>query len=189
MSAARAMAENDGSETNETVLWNVFANVFGEEARKEKGEFDGYYAEGFKVTREACGQDPRVPDIVRSLKERGCRVVLATNPMFPMHAMVMRIGWAGLEPSDFDLITSYEDFRHAKPNPGYYLEIAERIGIPPEECVMVGNDADEDLSASSVGMDVFLLTDCMVNRSGKDLSDVPKGDLDDLRTYLDEMTP
>ena len=35
---------------------------------------------------------------------------------------------------------------------------------------MVGNDVDEDMIAQTLGMKVFLLTDCLINRNGKDIS-------------------
>ena len=40
---------------------------------------------------------------------------------------------------------------------------------------MVGNDATEDLAAASAGLEVFLLTDCLINREGKDLTPAPSG--------------
>ena len=41
--------------------------------------------------------------------------------------------------------------------------VARTLGVKPEECLMVGNDATEDMAAREVGMDVFLLTDCLIN--------------------------
>ena len=64
-------------------------------------------------------------------------------------------------------MTAYENSCYSKPNPKYYLEVAEKLGVRPEQCLMVGNDADEDLIAEKTGMQVFLLTDCLINRTGK----------------------
>ena len=41
------------------------------------------------------------------------------------------------------------------PNPKYFVEAAERFGLKPEECLMVGNDAEEDVAAMKAGMQVF----------------------------------
>ena len=43
----------------------------------------------------------------------GLRVALATNPIFPEAAIKSRIRWAGLEPEDFELYTTYENIGFA----------------------------------------------------------------------------
>ena len=49
---------------------------------------------------------------------------------------------------------------------------------------MVGNDADEDMVAEEVGMQVFLLTPCLINRHGKDISQWPNGGFGELMDYI-----
>ena len=114
----------------------------------------------------------------------GIRLVLATNPIFPAVATESRIRWAGLEPSDFVLYTCYEDARHAKPNPAYYRDILERLELPAEGCLMVGNDAAEDMAAAQAGLEVFLLTDCLINTRQQDISGYPQGGFDELMAYI-----
>ena len=41
--------------------------------------------------------------------------------------------------------------------------------------VMVGNDATEDTAALEQGIGVYLVTDCLLNPKGRDISDVPQG--------------
>ena len=48
---------------------------------------------------------------MHAVKELGLRAVLATNPIFPAVATRSRIRWAGLEPEDFELCTTYENSR------------------------------------------------------------------------------
>ena len=109
---------------------------------------------------------------------------LATNPLFPSVATEHRIGWAGLKPGDFELYTTYENSSYCKPNPDYYRDVAARLGVDCSECLMVGNDAAEDMQAAqSAGMSAFLLTDCLINR--RDLPvDCPHGGFDELAAYL-----
>ena len=114
-------------------------------------------------------------------------MALATNPIFPAIATNERIRWAGLSTDDFELITTYENIGFCKPNPEYYSEVAERIGVAPEECIMVGNDVDDDMPASKLGMKVFLLTDCLINKSGEDLAKYPHGDFDALFDFINEL--
>ncbi len=186
-SSVLAMMKNDGSCTNEEAFWNEFEKVFGKDSRKDEPVFDDFYRNDFQSVRSVSKPDPRAAKIVRRLRELGCKVILATNPLFPKVATESRIRWAGMEPSDFDIYSTFEDYYHCKPNPDYFTEILGRAGgIDPKECIMVGNDVDEDLVASKLGMKVFLLDGYMINRSGKDLSDVPKGGFDDLERFLEK---
>ena len=50
--------------------------------------------------------------------------------------------------------------------------------------MMVGNDVSEDMIARELGMDVFLLTDCLLNRENKDISAYPNGGFEELLAYL-----
>ena len=52
---------------------------------------------------------------------------------------------------------------------------------------MVGNDAKEDGVAKELGIDVFLLTDCLLNKDEIDISKYKNGDLDALENYLDNL--
>ena len=114
--------------------------------------------------------------------------MLATNPLFPVVATESRIRWAGLKKEDFELVTTYENSRHCKPNPDYYKDIMEEIKVRPQECLMVGNDVKEDMIAESLGMKVFLLTDCLINKEEKDISVYPNGDFNELLAYVDTLT-
>ena len=55
-----------------------------------------------------------------------------------------------------------------------------QLGLRAEECLMVGNDVTEDMSAQALGMEVFLLTDCMINSEEKDISVYPSGGFPEL---------
>ena len=93
------------------------------------------------------------------------------------------MAWAGLQPEDFALITTYEEFSYAKPNLGYYREILLRIGKQPQDCLMVGNDVTEDMCAAELGMDTFLITDCLINKDNVDISQFTHGTLADFYHY------
>ena len=93
--------------------------------------------------------------------------MLATNPFFPAIATHKRVRWAGLEPEEFAFITTYENSSYCKPNLEYFRQLLDALGLQPEECVMVGNDALEDTAAAQLGIPVFLLTDCLLNKKGQ----------------------
>ena len=181
-----AMAKNDGTQSNEYAFWKRFSALYGEKALADKPLFDAFYSNEFQKAQELCGYNPKAAEAVRLAKEIGFRVVLATNPIFPAVATESRIRWAGLTPADFELYTTYENIGFCKPNPSYYLEITSRLNVTPEECLMVGNDVTEDMAAKSAGMEVFLLTDCLINREGKDIAKYRHGDFDRLLGFLRE---
>ena len=52
---------------------------------------------------------------------------------------------------------------------------------------MVGNDAVEDLAAAKTGMQVFLLTDCLINKTNVDLTNLPHGSFDSLMAFIHQQ--
>ena len=185
-----AMVKNDGTKTNEALFWQVFSSVYGEEkAKADESYFDAFYnsPEGFDKVREVMGFAPLASEAVSLVKELGLRPILATNPVFPSIATEKRMKWAGLSPSDFELYTTYENSSFCKPNLAYYEEIIKKLGLKAEECIMVGNDVTDDMIAEKLGMKVFLLTDCLINKPGRSLSDFPHGDFEALKSFLKSL--
>lgn len=182
----KSMVGNDGSVTNEEAFWKAFSGIVGEHVKEDLPIFDDYYRNEFQSVAEVCGYDKRAKEIIDYIREKGYQVVLATNPLFPSIATESRIRWAGLDKEDFVLYTTYENSSFCKPNPKYYLEILEKIGVAPEECLMVGNDVTEDMVAEALGMKVFLLTDCIINKENKDISGYLNGGFEELLSYLKE---
>lgn len=182
-----AMVKNDGSRLNEQAFWDVFCRLLGEKAREDLPVFEDFYRKEFQQVAQVCGKNPRVRELIDNLKARGLRLVLATNPLFPAIATHSRVRWAGLEPEDFSFITTYENSSFCKPNPAYYREILDRLGLDPAECVMVGNDVDEDGAVRALGLPVFLLTDCLIQKPDADVSGLELGDFDRLCQWLGKL--
>ena len=160
-----AMIGNDGSRSNYDAFWDGFASVCGRGVQNDRDHIDGFYVAEFDAIRQVCGFAPKAAETVRGIRDGGLRVILATNPIFPAIATRSRIRWAGLTPEDFELYTTYENSRFCKPNPAYYQDILAQMNLRPEECLMVGNDVTEDMIAQKLGMQVFLLTDCLINKN------------------------
>ena len=182
-----AMIKNDGKHTNEEVFWNTFKSIYGEQCLNDTPYFDKFYEENFDDIKAVCGFNPQASETVKALKAKGFRVILATNPIFPKIATEKRIAWAGLKPEDFELFTSYENISFSKPNPKYFEEILNRTGLSADECIMVGNDTGDDLAAEKLGIKVFLLTDCLINKDGVDIDAYPHGDFNALNNYLNTI--
>lgn len=179
-----AMVKNDGSVTNEEAFWQAFSHIYGETVRQYIPVFEEFYANEFQKAKKVCGFSPKSKELVEKLKEAGYQVVLATNPIFPAIATQSRIRWAGLEPEDFLWYTTYENSSFSKPNPKYYEEIMGKLGLDPRDCLMVGNDVTEDGAAKALGMDVFFLTDCLINKEERDISQEPHGSFGELEAFI-----
>ena len=181
------MVKNDGSVTNEERFWECFNKVFGERSDKQIQAFNEYYAENFDANIKFCQTNPKAFETIKALQDKSYRLILATNPLFPPEATRKRIAWAGLTPEDFELFTAYDNSTFCKPNLKYYLEILEKTKLSPCECLMVGNDVSEDMIAKELGMKVFLMTDCLINRQNIDIACYPQGDFDDLLDYINKL--
>ncbi len=126
--------------------------------------FDRFYEEAFPDLRSLSSPIPEAIEVVRALRGAGCRLVLATNPVFPRRAIDHRLRWAGLDLEDFEHITSYENSFHCKPRLQYYRDLLDLSGVSPGSALMVGNDPWEDMIAGELGMDTFLVDGYVVVR-------------------------
>ncbi len=177
---------NDGSRLNEAVFNDVFYAEYGEEKIKaDQPLLDVFYETVFDEVRAVCGYNPQASVLIAHLKARGVPLVLATNPACPAVATECRIRWAGLSPQDFSFITYDKNFCYCKPHIHYYAALLERLGLRAEDCLMIGNDTRDDMVAKQLGMSVFLLTDCLINRHGEDIAAYPHGDYAALNTFVD----
>lgn len=180
----KAMVVNDGSRLNSEAFWDTFEGIYGVRIRAHMQYFDDFYLNEFKNISKYCGYTEYAQKVIKLVKDLGYRVVCATNPIFPAIATETRIGLAGLKTDDFELYTTYENSSYCKPNPEYYIEILDKIGCVPQECLMVGNDAREDMAATKLGMKGFLLTDCLINKDNVDVSQFENGDFQKLIEYI-----
>ena len=163
MEATEAMIHNDGSRYNHEAFWERFFELIGAEKKELIALTDKFYYNEFKEVKNVVGRNELARATVEAAHGKGRKVVLATNPVFPMAAQLERISWIGLEESDFDLITSYDNSKFSKPNPNYYRDICDKIGLAPENCLMIGNDERDDMKAATeAGMRCYLVTDCRI---------------------------
>jgi FMN phosphatase YigB (HAD superfamily) len=180
------IADLDPHTTNEEAFMQHFLNsVWFCEENQMREFFDFFYEKGFPQLQEYCQPFQGIPEMVEKLTKKH-RVVIATNAVFPLKALQYRINWANLGHLDFDLITSYETMHFCKPHVQYYQEIADRIGVHPKDCLMVGNDMGEDLVAQELGMKTFLVEDMVIKKEVPYIPDW-RGRLPDLYAFVDQI--
>lgn len=187
LAGLEVMIANDGTMTNEERFWELFMATYGGERKKHTEVFENFYQNEFSRVADGTSPTPLANEAIQVLKPKGYELVLATNPIFPKVATLERMRWAGLDPRDFSLITTFENSTFAKPNLDYYREILTKLEARPEECLMVGNDVQEDISVAELGMDVFLVTDDLINSAGEDHSHLPQGNRQEMLLYLQKL--
>jgi len=85
--------------------------------------------------------------VIAGLKDRGYRLGVLSD--FPPQNKLKYMGLEGL----WDVCFSSEEVHYLKPRPEPFLELARRMGLPPEEILYVGNSFHYDiLGASGAGM-------------------------------------
>lgn len=179
-----AMTKNDNSVPNKEVFWKVASEACGMDLTPYIEQFDDYYLTEFIAAKQATSVNPYAQKCVELLKSKGKKLIAATNPIFPEVATLRRLNWAGVSPEQFDYITVYENSGYSKPNLEYFRMICDKCGIKPEESIMIGNDVDEDMCAAELGFDTYLVTDCVINRTGKDISALKQGTFAELYDFL-----
>ena len=182
-----AMTSSHPGRTNEEMFWESFERYFGQKAREDKPRFDEFYRTGFHTAKAVCSMNPLAKETVELIRRLGMKTAVATLPVFPADAITARIEWSGVPLSSFEFYTSYETCTACKPDPDYYREILTKQGGKAGDYLMVGNNVDEDMIAESVGMKVFLLTDCLINEHDRDISVYPRGGFRELQEYLKAM--
>jgi len=185
--ATQEMMRNIEYRTNEEVFMENFSRLVGKDFDKYLERFDKFYDTGFLRTREAVEEQGLIRKSIEILKKKNYKLVIATNPLFPRKAIHHRIKWAGLKLEDFELVTTYEESHFCKPHVQYYEEILSKIGKKPEQCLMVGNDVQEDLAAAKLGMATFLITNHMIHRTSDEITSTYIGDYNDFYAFVEGL--
>lgn len=180
----RAMLHNNGSMLNSERFWTDFSRSLGEGVQALENEFYDFYATDFNQTRAILDRQYDTRALLGGLRAKGYAIALATNPLFPLVAVESRLGWIGLKPADFDHITTYDNSRYCKPNPGYFRDLLATLGKEPGQCMMIGNSPGDDMAAAELGMPVFLLTDHLENADSLPTGAYPQGDFAALTSFL-----
>lgn len=184
------LADHDRSRTNADVFWEAFVPLIGHPRDMIEPVTIQFYEERFNDLARFAAPRPAAPPVVQAAFDRGLRVVIATNPLFPRRAIEHRLAWANVPVTAFpyDLVTTYENMHTTKPQRAYYDEIAARLGLAPAECLMVGDDPLRDVApAQAAGMPVFWVNDPPVAGPPPDAPPTYAGSLDDVRRLLDRF--
>ena len=186
MIGMKAMQDNDGTKTNSEAFWEVFEKLTNTKKEAVNKMLLEFYKNEFDAVKEVLTEDVNHRAMIDALKQKGYDLVLSTNPLFPIEAVITRLSWIGLKEADFILITNYDNSAYCKPNLGYYKDILKQIGKTAEECIMIGNDTVEDLVAAQLGLKVGLVTTNLENSQNVDISTYLRGSIEEVVRLLTE---
>lgn len=133
-----------GYESVRSDLWQRFIDFY-------ETEYDQFAS----ITRTPRGGR----ELILELQKMSLKIVIASNPLWPLSAQLKRLDWAGIADLKYDLITHVENMSFCKPKLAYYQKICEMIDTSPEACLMVGNDLVNDMIVGQIGMHTFLTSD------------------------------
>lgn len=185
--ATIAMVKDTTHRTNEVVFMEALGSVVNEKLTEMQRRFELFYQSDFDLLKTAVIESAEVKEAVVLLKEKGYTLVIATNPMFPRIAIEKRISWTGLDRKDFAYVTSFEDNHYCKPQVQFFEEILKDIHKDASECLMVGNDAQEDMAAKSAGIETYLITTHLIHRQDRELKADHKGSYADFLLYVQSL--
>ncbi len=184
ISSTEAMINNPGGQTNEEVFMNSFLPSVGQDRETMYPRFNIFYEQEFPKLKKYAGYSDWAAKVVGCLVEKGYSNVLATNPLFPRLAIEERMSWAGIDRFPWALVTTYENSHGCKPGIHYYQEICAKLGVSASDCLMVGNDVQEDMIAGTIGMDTFLVTDYLIDRGKPNYPVHYRGTLEELYNFV-----
>ncbi len=172
----------DPTRSLERAFSDHFYPAIGYKEESLREHLEMFYRQVFPGLKDLTAVRPEARTFIDALLHQDMDIAIATNPLFPRLAVEERLRWAGTPAEDipFAIITSFEEFHFAKPHPEYYAEILGRLGVGPQDAVMIGNDPPADLEpAQRLGIDVFHLAE-------QPDPGFPGGDFEQALTWLAE---
>lgn len=92
---------------------------------------------------------PGVPEMLRRVREKGyIMAVASSSPQIYIERQMKALGVADC----FDLLFSGERVENPKPAPDTFLRAAEKLGVQPEECLVVEDSFNGCKAAKAAGM-------------------------------------
>lgn len=189
MAGTEAMIKNlDSSKTNEKVFEETFLPLLSVKKEDIWPTLDDFYETVFPTFSYMSHPTPVAKKVVEEAVDQGYRLAIATNPVFPKAAIYHRLNWAGIDKIPFEIVTVYEENVFTKPHAQYYQDLSDRLNVKPEECMMVGNDVQEDMVASEIGMKTFLIEGNVIDRGQPQYQINDRGTIEQFYDQLKQKT-
>ncbi len=191
LSSTQKMQENNCPDrTLKQVFDQAFYPQLGINPQDFTELFESFYIEKFPSLKNLTQYRPEAVNMVDEAFNRGYTVAIATNPLFPLSAILQRLEWAGLSPHryPFGLIPSFENTYFAKPNLSFFTETLSLLGWPEGRVVMVGDNFDHDIApARKLGIGTYWVTNGEQAPTDKIDNSNGYGNLEGLHPWIDSI--
>ena len=145
-------AKQSGEKTNRRLILEYIG--------ADEALFQAFYEQVYPQLKVCVSPISGANELIQKLRSMNLAVVIATNPIYPESAIRQRMEWAGLPLDDNTFISSADNMHFSKPDPAYYAEILARVGIEPDEALMVGDSYRNDIApAKELGLRSFQVTE------------------------------
>ncbi|MDD4169671.1 MAG: HAD family hydrolase [Desulfotomaculaceae bacterium] len=180
------LRDRNGKNTNEGAFMQEFLAQWPCTEDQATDFFNEFYAVKFPSLQQHSKPFPGMKEMMARLCKHDRKIVIATQAIFPFKPIQYRLDWAEVGEFPYELVTSFEHMHYCKPDKEYFAEIAERIGVNPANCLMVGNDTGYDLPARAIGMKTFLMEERLLDKGNSPYRPDWRGKLADMYTFMEE---
>jgi len=156
IAGTQEMLKSDNDNYVVEAFFDYFCKYVDLDRQTTMNRFIKFYETNFDELQKVSGKVDYAQEVIEVAKNKGFKLVLATQPMFYELATVKRVRWAGIEPEYFSIITHALNSKASKPNPRYFNWLLSEIDSKPEETLMIGNDPKMDMGAAQVGIKTWL---------------------------------
>ncbi len=153
----------------------------------EDGDYTGFLKTYYQPITEQVTPIEGATEILSYFKEKGYKLGLISNTIFPAKFHLEELKRFGLYPH-FDSISFSSEVGYKKPHPFIFKQGLDRLEIEPQESVFIGDKLIEDIGgAKNIGMKAILKF-----KEGRDYSApvIPDGiirKLSELREMVDRI--
>lgn len=149
-----SQSDSKPGQTNMQTFYDDFSKTTGLSTQTLKPIFEEFYECDFPALRCLVQAIPQGVKVVEYAIQQGFLTAVASNPVLPLIAMEERVRWGGLTPEHFKVIPALDNFHFFKPHLGFFREVAESLGVQPENCLLVSGQT-QDIICRDLGMKMF----------------------------------
>lgn len=137
-------------------FYDDFSKATGVSVQTLRPIFEEFYSSDFPALRCLVQANSQGVKVVEYAIQQGFLTAIVSNPLMPLSAMQEQVRWAGLTLEHFKVMATMDNFHYCKPNFGFFLEMAEKLGVKPQSCLLVSKHMN-DMVCQELGMKTFFV--------------------------------
>ncbi len=143
--------------SNQEAFFETLAKELHASRRKVEDFMSKFFDSEYPFICLFLHSEPYARRLIDLLHTSGRHITLATNAVFGRKEIELRLKASELFLHDFDLVTSWDVMKTAKPHTKFFSDTLNKIGATPENTIMIGNDPFYDLPAHELGIQTLLV--------------------------------